>query len=1320
MEKPPQSFDVCIVCALPEEARAFLEVLQQQCEGVPEEHISPRYQYSYRFAAIKNNKDEPLNLHISWLPRYGPQEMTLHLSRVLEECQPRIAIMTGICAGDAQQAQLGDLAVAERTFTYDNGKFAFDEQGRSVHLHDTLTYQLDSNVLQFLGLFDDWKPLVAGLERPPSSHKQYETACHIKAMASGSAVRADHPFEDVRAPVRGTIAIDMEGAAFGLVMSRHPLIRWLIVKGICDYADQRKNDVYHNYAARASALYALSFIRAFVTGERLPRRDTPPASDRAGPSGVWNVPYLRNPHFTGRDELLDQLHQQLSSEEPGASTITRRAALTQPQAIKGLGGIGKTQIAVEYAYRSREQGRYIHTLWVDAASEEAITASFVTLAELLPAFPAKDEADHRKLVAAIKHWLEQCNQRWLLIFDNADDISLVHEYLPQWGNGSILLTTRANAVGSLAASLEVEKMGLREGTQLLLHRAQRHGDLSEEGKEATNVVMALDGLPLALDQAGAYIEETGCDFSTYLQLYQDRRKVLLDRRGKQVIGYPDSVATTWSLSFQKVEQANIAAAELLRLCAFLSPDRIPDELVRDGVPHWTSPLQQAADLFSFNQMIEELLKFSLVKRLADDHMLSIHRLVQAVLLDAMTEQEREGWIQRVIKAIETIFPDSEYAAWKRCERLLLHALICMEQVSSTNENLELTWIAGKSANYLCDHARYVEAEPLYLRALRIREQILGTDHLLVTYPLMGLANLYVSQGKYIKAEPLYLRVLRIREQYLGMDHPDVADPFYGLARLYREQGKYVEAEALYQRALSMWEQALGSNHSRVAFALTGLADLYFQQGKYTEAEPLSRRALQIQEQILGPDHPQIADSLVGLANLSSAQEKYAEAESFYLRTLRIREAALGPDHPDVANSLVGLAIHYCEQGKPIEAESLYQRALRIQEQALEPDHPTMILTLTGLANLYRDQGKYGEAEPLYQRALHIQEQALEPDHPQVVSLLTNLANLYREQKKYAEAEPLYQKAVLLWQQAMGPDHSQVAYALYNLAKLYYEQKKLAEAESLYRQALHLWEQAMGPDYPQLDLPLNDLATLYSMQGKYVEAEPLYQRSLHIREHNLGYKHPDVASQLNNLANLYSIQGKYVEAEPLYQRALHLWEQAMGPDHPQLALPLNNLASLYSVQGKYVEAESLYQRVLRICEQIWGPDHSEVSYPLNGLANLYREQKKDEQVVPLYQRALHIREQTLGEQHPDTARILHNFATFQESQGNYQEAVHLYQRALIIHEQAYGLAHSQTIETREHLRAVLQALGRMEEATQLDVVQPEPAVAEDEYQARQEK
>jgi nucleoside phosphorylase len=600
--------------------------------------------------------------------------MVLHLSRVLEECQPRIALMTGICAGDSQRVYLGDLVVAERTFTYDSGKFTLDEYGQAAHFHDTITYQPDPTLRQFLGLFDGWKPLVANLERPTSFPIHREPVCHLKAMASGSAVRADRPFEDVQVPVHTAIAIDMEGAAFGLTMSRYPSLPWLIVKGVCNYADQHTDNSFHGYASRASALYALGFIQAYVTNERLPRADGSPYLE-SEPAGIWNVPYPRNPYFTGRDQQLDTLIHQLAPAALVEETTLRRAALTRLRAMKGLGGTGKTQIAVEYAYRVRDLGHFTHILWVNA-SEETLLTNFTALADILPVSPETEKA---ALVKEIKRWLERCAQPWLLIFDNADDLPALREYLPYSGNGAVLLTTRADAVGSLGASpLPVENMGLLEGTQFLLRRAQCQQPSDEEQNKATNVAIALESFPLALDQAGAFIEETHCSFDAYLQMYQIRRRDLLAQRGLQTTSYPHAVATTWSLSFQKVEQASPAAAELLRLCAFLAPDKIPEELIRDGAS-WRSPLlHQAADLATFNEMIKELLKFSLIKRLTETRTLSMHRLVQAVQRDIMEPEMQRQWAERVVRALNQVFPRDprDPTTWAQCLRYLDQVQVC--------------------------------------------------------------------------------------------------------------------------------------------------------------------------------------------------------------------------------------------------------------------------------------------------------------------------------------------------------------------------------------------------------------------------------------------------------------------------------------------------------------------------------------------------------------------------------------------------------------------------------------------------------------------
>lgn len=314
------------------------------------------------------------------------------------------------------------------------------------------------------------------LARLHSSLPDPTPCAYIGALAAGERVVSSTQsavYHQIKATYGDALAIEMEGHGFLQAVHANHDMHGLVIRGISDLIDHKTAadaDGSQIRAASHAAAFAFQILATFTFSS------SPSPPSRA----VWNVPYLRNPHFTGRDELLDQLAQGLAPEGQKQQTATRRAALTQPRAVQGLGGIGKTQIAIEYAYRSRDLGWYRHTIWVNAASEEALLISFTELAELLPDFSAKRETDQRKLVEAIKRWLERCQERWLLIFDNADEVALVCDYFPQGGNGSILLTTRAHAVGSLATPVEVETMGIFEGTSLLLRRAQRFAQASDE------------------------------------------------------------------------------------------------------------------------------------------------------------------------------------------------------------------------------------------------------------------------------------------------------------------------------------------------------------------------------------------------------------------------------------------------------------------------------------------------------------------------------------------------------------------------------------------------------------------------------------------------------------------------------------------------------------------------------------------------------------------------------------------------------------------------------------------------------------------------
>jgi tetratricopeptide (TPR) repeat protein/transcriptional regulator with XRE-family HTH domain len=781
-------------------------------------------------------------------------------------------------------------------------------------------------------------------------------------------------------------------------------------------------------------------------------------------SNLWSVPYSRNPFFTGREELLLSLHEKL--------TCQHTLALTQPWALSGLGGIGKTQIALEYAYQYRHEYRFV--FWVNASTQETLFSDFVAIAHILQ-LPEKDEHECNHVIQAVKQWLGS-HHEWLLILDNADDLTIVYDIVPKELSGHILLTTRAQALGPLGQRLEVETMGMAEATLFLLRRAKFLSSneildhvTASSLQVAETLAIEMDFFPLALDQAGAYIEEVGCSFANYLALYRTNRRKLLGRRGQMTISHPESVITTWSLSFQKVKQTNPAAADLLRLCAFLEPDSIPEELISQGNAFFGSVLQPVAgDAFRFNEAIEELRKFSLIQRDPDLGLLRIHRLVQLVLKDAMDSNEQCQWMERVVRATNAVFPEVvEMTTWSRCQRLLSQAQMCSVYIQNNAFAFaEAASLLFRTASYLHDYALYEQAESLFQRVLHIWKQMGQPEHAEVARTLVRLADLYLAQSKLEQAERLFAQIITMQERSLMAGYPHPAETLNSLAFVYREQGKYEQAESLCLRALTLQEQSLEPDHPHLAETLNNLGVLYWRLGKYEQAEPLFIRTLKIREKVLGSDHPHIAYALGNLALLYREQNKYEQAEPLFVRALCIYERHLGPDHPHTATGLNNLALLYRDQGKYELAEPLYRRALKIREQRREIYHTDTALLLGNLADLYRVQGHYEQAEPLYQRALSIYEQQVGSDHPLMAKGLHNLAMLYCDQGKYELAEPLYRRALMIREQQLGSDHLHTAETSHALATVRDACGDHQEAATLYRRALVVREQILGPQHPK--------------------------------------------------------------------------------------------------------------------------------------------------------------------------------------------------------------------------------------------------------------
>jgi tetratricopeptide (TPR) repeat protein/transcriptional regulator with XRE-family HTH domain len=733
-------------------------------------------------------------------------------------------------------------------------------------------------------------------------------------------------------------------------------------------------------------------------------------NDAATPGAIetlWSVPdAMRTPYFIGREHLLARLRAQLLE--------FRRAALS------GLGGVGKTQAAIQYAIRHRADYPG-GVLWANAETTGDLVGGFVEIARRL----GLAAANQKEVVGRVLDWLGKTD-RWLLILDNVDDRLEVRPFMPEAGKGDVLITSRESVLGDLGIprALAVGDLTGDEATRFLFARTGRDADEPAERAAAAELATELGNLPLALEQAAAYIAETNAAFADYVSAFRRRRVTLLEKASELMPR--DTVAETWAPNFEAAERASPAAAEALRVSAFLAPVSIPFSIFSKGAQALGGAIAEAvpeADELAINVLLRPLTRYSLVCTDATSRSYGVHRLVQEIVRGSIDEADRPAGLESISAAVDAAFPAVQYATWAECDRLVPHVASIARWIDTYDVHSQPAGrLLGRTGWYLRERGRYAEAEILLQQALTILEHVLGHDHAEVADNLNRLGCTRWDQARYPEAETLHVRALAIRERALGSDHPDVAQSLQNLAHTIWEQGRYAEAQPLYERALDICERALGRDHPTLALCLEGLGNVQYVQGRYDEARRLYERALAIRERALGPDDPHVAHSLNNIANVYLEQSRYAEARPLYTSALNIRERALGSDHPDVAASLANLAELARKEGRHSEAQPLYQRALVVWERGLGPDHPDLTYGLEGLASIHLERAQYNDAEPLLERALAIHERALGPNHPTVARVLVALAALRKAQGSNAEALVLLERALLIHQRTFADGH----------------------------------------------------------------------------------------------------------------------------------------------------------------------------------------------------------------------------------------------------------------------------------------------------------
>ncbi|MGH3405089.1 MAG: FxSxx-COOH system tetratricopeptide repeat protein [Streptosporangiaceae bacterium] len=827
-------------------------------------------------------------------------------------------------------------------------------------------------------------------------------------------------------------------------------------------------------------------------------QDLPPASAAPEPSGQsGDTLPLRNPTFTGRAAKLDDLERLLAA---GPVAVV---------AVRGLGGVGKSQLALEYAHRMRQSGRYQLAGWVRADSPVTVAEDLAALAPLLglPVDAAIGDTA-AKVIGAMGS-----RRGWLVVFDNAQSPDELAGMLPR-GAGHILITSRNRVWGGMATQVNLDEFSRPDAVKFVSKRSGR-----DEPEAADELAGELGDLPLALAQAAAYIDIRSMTIRRYLDSYRD--PVLARRLRDAALNsaeYPASVAQTWLMSFSQLSSERPAAGDLLRLCAFLDPDDIDLDLLSTGRVAVADLPAQVLDDQERTETVGALAARNLVTVVDQGH-LRVHRLVQAVTRDQLDDAQSAEWAERALRLVAAVLPvkPADYRYWPRYASLAPHIKAVTQHASSPALLTEKSDLIRKLGVYLSESEQPRAAEITFERALKMQETADHPDDREIAKDLDNLGAVRLKLGELSQARaaiepalasfrraygPGSLEVARAlgnlsiiqREQWelgeaqaniesalaifqsvYGPDHPELTHTFVNLGRVQLRLGQLGDARASFERALIISETADRPDHAEAARALIGLGGIQRRQGELTSARASSERALEISMEVYRPDHPEVAAALVSLGAVQTRQGELENARANLEHALDDLQKTYGPGHPELASALVYLGAVQLERCELRDARASIARALAIREAVYGPDrHPWVATALINLSLVQLRLGELDDASAGLKRALTITMNIYRPDHPEVASALVLLGVVQLRLGKLEDSSASLKRALEISEAVYGPDNLEAARALIGLGVVQMRMRNLSDFRASLKRILAISEAAYGFDHRRAAQTVIDL------------------------------------------------------------------------------------------------------------------------------------------------------------------------------------------------------------------------------------------------------
>lgn len=832
--------------------------------------------------------------------------------------------------------------------------------------------------------------------------------CVLSACQSGMAVAGESAFN---------------GAAQNLVSHRVPAVVAMQYSVSVESASNFAEQFYRSVGQKNSLAIAVSQGREAMGAENnqwyrpvlyLRWRDNQGGQLFATPksAGVSPASIPSNLHlfrsgvikFVGRNEALETLHQKLQQ--------TERVAIC---AVAGMGGIGKTELALQYALHHEQQGTYPGGLcWLQAA-EADIGTQFVSFAKIQLDVQIPDGLELPEQVAYCwRRWRERKGEV-LLVFDDVRSYEKVQPYLPPAEpRFKVLITTRRLELGESFEQLRLEVLSENAAIELLVSFVGEER-IKHEREQAKQLCQELGCLPLGLELVGRYLKRKQ-DLS--LEKMLERLAIKhrsLQQRSQDMTG-KRGVEKAFELSWDELDESAQQLGCFLSLFA-LAP--IPWSLVEQCLPE-----QNQEDLEDIRD--ETLLNLSLLERRGQGTY-QLHQLIREFFKGkleqlASANHLKQVFCQAMVQVAKQIPESPTQDIWLEVEEIMPHveevAIALSDYLSEADF---LIPFQGLGRLYSEGQGLYNRSEEVYLEAKKIAETRFGNTHINTIKIDINLAAIYYEQGRYREAGDLQ-RLLLTYSNASDFDELVRADILNGLALSLAKQGEYREADNLYKLSMQIRSDLLGDDHLDVSDSFNNLGLLYHDMGNYQEAESLSLKALNIRQKFLGENHVRVANCLNNLASCYYKQERYGDARNVYLRVLEMYRRLYGNEHREIATALNNLSVVYLEEKNFIEAESILIEVLDLQEKILGNNHPDVAVIMSNLAAVYEDLGKANQAEAVYKQALKIQRESLEPNHIDIGITLNNLAKLYQSTQRFMEADAMYLDSLRILEETLDDDH----------------------------------------------------------------------------------------------------------------------------------------------------------------------------------------------------------------------------------------------------------------------------------------------------------